>query len=242
MASDNLSIQEVRTFIFQSICEQLSAAEVRAIAYTENLPPAYYDKSAIEVLLKLEMKDRYSVSNLLPLSEILKKIDRKDLAKKVEKYRKKQSRKNDSIKSVVDVHKHTDYLIEATLKVTKLQTRILLEQMEELKQSLRNGGMVRIEHAVAEAVEIIEYSFQKKLMSISGMLAINYRSQSSVESQSSVSPTNSILSESSSEGSLDVRSQTLESKEYVLAGKTCTLPMHQRYIYIWIRSYIYYII
>lgn len=191
------SIQEVRSFIFQNICEQLSPAEIRGLVFTQELPPSYLGKPATEVFMKLEMLNRYSISDLPLLSKILKQIHRKDLAKKVDEYNKKQFSK----KNIPPKHADYMYMIEANLKVTQLQTGILLEQIEELKQSSIKGGcdFARVTEVIAEAVEMIEDRFQKKISFVSSLLAQRLGSNIQYRSSISVSPSTSVTSMSSSE-------------------------------------------
>lgn len=204
MASDRIkiSVPELRAFIYQEICQHLLQSEIQALVYTQDLPPAYLGKPALDVFMKLEMLDRYSVSSLDPLSQMLKKINRNDLAKKVDKFcksrknPKKQSSKKDQ--SLMDAHKHLDYLIDANLKVTKLQTRILLEQIEELKKSVMDRGLVRVQEVVDDAVEVLETTFQRKVERVSSVLTLSRRGDSIDSNGSSGGPT-SLSSTSSSE-------------------------------------------
>ena len=233
MASDSISVQEVREFIYKGISQQLGQADIQGLVYTQDLPPAYLGKSALEVFIKLEMLDRYSVSYLDPLSQMLKRINRNDLAKKVDKFckscksSKKQSSKKDQ--SVVDAHKHSDYLIDATLEVTKLQTKILLEQIEELKKSVKDRGLVHVEEVVDDAVEIIETIFQSKLSRVSTGVALSRRVNSidSNDSSASGGPA-SLSSVTSSENSLEdltVRSPTATMERAAGATrKSSSLP------------------
>lgn len=183
-----VSIQEVRAFLYQDICQHLGQAEIHALVFTQDLPPTYLGKQASEVLMKLEMLDRYSVSNLASLSQMLKTINRNDLAKKVDKFCK-ASKKQSSKKSVLDVHKHNDYIIEANLTVTKLQTLILLEQIEELKKSVSDRGLVQVETVVVKAAETIEEDFQKHLERVSKLLATSRKTDSVYSTDSNGSPT-----------------------------------------------------
>ncbi len=149
---------------------------------------------------------------------MMRNIHRHNLAKKVEKFQKSKCKKE---------HKKKEHAVDArmfqkaSIQTTKLQTKILLEQIEELKSTAAKMGSTEV------ISEIIEVYFQKKLQLASSKLR-----QDSVDSLDS--PPSSLCS---SEGVLDVRSPTgtLERGPRPRSGavsKTRSLPTGKYYVII----------
>ena len=159
-------VQQLREFIFQEICEYLTPKEVQQLAYTQALPATYLSKDGLEVFLKLEMLDKFSDSNMAPLADMLKVISRKDLAKKVEKYIKKQKHcrpKKTKDGLAIDEQILKECQIVASLNIAQHQAKILLEQMEEVHATAREIDYRRLEERVAVAVTLIKEELQQQL-------------------------------------------------------------------------------
>ena len=213
--SDCIPPQQLREFIFQEICEHLTPKEVKHLAYTQSLPIPYLTKDGPEVLLKLETLDKFSESNLDPLAEMMRVIGRKDLAKKVEKYKKqkqqKRCKKPKDIPIAVDEQTLKQCQVTAGLQIAKVQVRMLLEQIEELQSTARDIGNSRLVEHVADAIEVIEQQLQQKL---------------------SLASTAVHMRHDSTDSSLDGRHSSLTSSEDgVIEAKqpVATLETHRRY-------------
>ncbi len=107
-------------------------------------------ESSIKVLMKLEMRDKFSASDLTPLADMMRNIQRNDLAKRVDKFQKSKSKKEHKKKercAAVDAHDHIfqKCQIIPSLTTSKLQTKILLEQIEELKNTASKLGYTELE-------------------------------------------------------------------------------------------------
>ena len=93
MVSDYVApSQAFRVFILREICYYLTPNDVESLLYTNGLP-IDLTESGIKVLVKLEMLDMFSVSNITPLADMMRNIHRHNLAKKVEKFQKSKCKK-----------------------------------------------------------------------------------------------------------------------------------------------------
>ena len=203
MATD-IQVQKFREFILQEICEHLTPKDIKHLAYSQHLPPQYLTKDGAEVLLRLEILDKFSESNIAPLAEMMKVIGRKDLAKKVEKFKSLKKQKHCKKTKDIPVDEHTlkQYQIAASLKIVKLQVKMLLEQMEEVQATAKDIGFRRVEDEVADAIMIIEQQLQQQLSLASAALHMPQAStDSSLEDSCSA-----YSSLSSSEDGREVRS------------------------------------
>ena len=209
--SDRVPPRQFREFIFQEICQHLTPKEVHQLAYTQNLPAPYLSKDGTEVLLKLEMLDKFSDSKPTPLAEMMKGIGRKDLAKKVEKYVKKQrqcrSKKQERDSLTVDQQVLKQCQIKASLKIAKYQTNILLEQLEEMYTTAREIEHRSLEDRVADAVTLIKEQLQQQLSLVTTALEMRQTSADSSLEDSFSSPPSSLAS---SEEGLRSPAATLE--------------------------------
>ncbi len=229
MASDYVASQAFRVFMLQEICQHLTPSDVESLLYTNQLPMPDLTESGTKVMMKLEMRDMFSVSNITPLADMMRNIHRNDLAKKVEKFQKSKCKKEHKKKErAVDARMFQKCYITASIQTIKLQTKILLEQIEELKSTASKMGCTEVEKVIRDAIEIIEVQFQEKLQLASSKLP--QLRQDSVDSLDS--PPSSL---SSSEGVLDVRSPTgtLERGPRPRSGavsKTRSLPRGKYYV------------
>lgn len=157
-------MQDFKVFMFQQISESLTPSDVEHLVYTQGLLTSDLTASGIKVLMKLETEQkRFSVSNLKPLAEILRNINRNDLAEKVNEFHKSQRKKD---------HKAMDQKgqVAAIIEAIKLQAKILLEKTEELENTATKFGLSEVVRDIKEAVAIIN-PFQKKLKQASSKLS-----------------------------------------------------------------------
>ena len=145
---DRHAYREYRVFLLQ-IAENLSHSDCRSIAFLEQLPEQK-NTSPLEVLTQLEMLDRLSASKLDDLAKLLKDISRQDLARKAREFSKKQKKGRAAL---WPLNKFDDSCIKLTanLQVTLLQLKILLQQVENLKEQAEEVGFKRVEEVVGEA-------------------------------------------------------------------------------------------
>ena len=146
----------VREFLFQEVCQHLAPKDVRSLAYSQDLSGKYlYTNDGIEVLLKLEMEGRFSKHNLSPLAEMMKVIGRKDLAKKICKYAKKQRKPKDS-----PGFEECQIDLAASLKIVTTRTKIALEGVQD---RAREFGDKKMEDSIAKVIAIMEQQFKQRL-------------------------------------------------------------------------------
>ena len=185
----------------------LTSKEVYQLAYIQDLPVPYLEsKDGTKVLLQLETLDRFSASKLTPLAEMLKVIGRKDLARKVEKYhshktsrakKQKHQKSKRDIPAVDQVHMLKRDQAEAGLKRTKLQVRMLTEQLEEVQATAKDLDNKGLEESVTDAITIIKQGLQQKLSTADTILSQQRPSRDSLGESSS--QRSSTASSSSSE-------------------------------------------
>ena len=156
---------EYRSFLLQ-LSESLSQEDSRKIVFLEQLPPELENKPPLNVLIKLEMHGKLSADDL---AKLLKRISRHDLAKKVREF-VKQQRKGRTL-SPLQRFDHPAVKLSASLEVTLLQCKILLEQVENLKEEAEEACYKRVEEVVADAQAIISEHVQRKFMYASKLIS-----------------------------------------------------------------------
>lgn len=160
---------EYRAFLLQ-VSEKLSEEDSKKIVFLEELPVELENKAALAVLTQLEMRGKLSASKPDDLAKILRKIGRHDLAKKVRDFAKQQ-RKGRTALSALQGPDHSAMKLSANLQVTLLQCRILLEQVENLKEEAEEAGFKRVEEVVADAQSLVSEHLQRKLLYASGLIS-----------------------------------------------------------------------
>ena len=159
---------EYRGFLLQ-VAEGLTQDDCRKIVYLEELPLELEHKPALNVLIQLEMHGRLSASRPDDLAKLLKRISRHDLAKKVREFIKQQ-RKGRALSPLQRLD-HPAVKLSASLEVTLLQCKILLEQVDNLKEEAEEMCYKRVEEVVADAQAIISEQVQRKFMYASKLIA-----------------------------------------------------------------------
>ena len=127
------SSKEFRVLLFE-ISEELHQRELRGIIYTEGLPQRFYNEPALTILMKLEMMGRISEKEHKYFEDMLRTFNRHDLAKKVEKFSKQKRKKK---QSTLREELHPT----ANLEVGLVQTRLLLEHLQNTAASAPSGSM-----------------------------------------------------------------------------------------------------
>lgn len=176
MAGCASSQASFRVFMNKEIVQDLTQKDVESLAYTTRMPLPDFSETGLRLLMKMEMRDKFSASNVLPLAEMLKNIHRNELGKRVEKFHKSQKKKEQKKKEhkkqdpFPDDNMYQKCQITASIQTIKLQTKILLEQIEELQSTARNMGLSAVENVIKDAIAIIEVEFQEKLQLASSKL------------------------------------------------------------------------
>ena len=153
---------EYRAFLIQ-IADKLSQEDSKKIAYLEDLPSDMESKPPLTLLMQLEMRGSVSASKPDDLAKILKMIGRHDLAKKVKDFAKQQKKGRPTAQSELQRFDHATMKLNASLQVTLLQCKILLQQVVNLREEAeRSEGYKRVEEVVGEAHAIAEH-FHRKL-------------------------------------------------------------------------------
>ena len=156
------SSKDFRILLFQ-LDEKLNAHDIEGIVSIEDLPAEFNGQSALKVLLKLEMTGRISAAKPQSLEDVLKDINRIDLVKKVKDFsrsQKKSSKRHNTASATAEERIRT---LSANLEVTRVQMRLLLDQLEHLRKTAQETGPKSVEMLVSEAQEDAEL-LEKKLL------------------------------------------------------------------------------
>ena len=159
---------EYRAFLIQ-VSDNLSQDDVKKIVFLEELPLELANESPLKVLMHLEMRGKLYATKPEDLERVLKKINRLDLAKKVKEFAKKQ-RKGRSMASPLQRLDQSAMNLSANLHLTLIQCKILLEQVENVKEEADEAGFKRVEEVMAEAHTLISERLQTKLHYASKLL------------------------------------------------------------------------
>ena len=163
---------EYRAFLIQ-VSDGLLQKDLDGIVFLQELPAGLAKESPLNVLVQLEMRGIISATKPEDLAKLLKEIGRHDLAKKVRDFAKKQRKGRSTISHI----QRLDQLavnLSASLKLTLIQCKILLEQVENVKEEAEAlSGFKRVEEVVAEAQTLISEHLQRKLMYASRLLQEN---------------------------------------------------------------------
>ena len=159
---------EYRAFLLQ-VSEGLTQEDCQKIVFLEELPPELEGKPPLNVLIQLEMHGKLSASRPDDLAKLLKRIPRHDLAKKVREF-VKQQRKGRAALSPLQRIDHSALKLSASLEVTLLQCKILLEQVENLREEAEEAGYKRVEEVVADAQAMISEHVKRKFLYASKLI------------------------------------------------------------------------
>ena len=183
-----------RTFLFQKICQQMKDKDMRHLLYTLELELTISDLEPTSVFIELEKRGMFSASNLKPLAKMMENINRKDLAKELEKFIKKQ-------KPCAQVSKSSRQeasalgQITATLQSIQQVTTLLLDQLEGVKSIVPSDPQYsKVEREIMKAIAVVENNLQPKIS-----LASRSLPQESIDSLDCASPTPSLSSSCSSQ-------------------------------------------
>ena len=160
---------EYRAFLLQ-IADKLSQEDSEKIAFLEDLPSDMGSKPPLTLLMQLEMRGRVSASRPDDLMKILKAIERHDLAEKVKDFAKQQKKGRPTAQRELELFYHTITKLNASLQVSLLRCKILLQQVVNLwEEAERLEGCKRVEEVVEEAYTRAE-KFHPNLMNVSKLM------------------------------------------------------------------------
>lgn len=155
------SSKDFRILLFQ-LDEKLNAHDIEGIVSIEDLPAEFLGQSGLKVLLKLEMLGRISAAKPQSLEEVLKNVNRIDLVKKVKDFSRSQRKGKRQNTSLATAEEHMRTL-NANLEVTRVQMRLLLDQLEHLRRTAQEMGPKSVEMIVSEVQEDAQ-ALEKKLL------------------------------------------------------------------------------
>ena len=161
---------EYGAFLLQ-VSEHLSQDDCRRIVFLEELPCELEHKPPLNVLIQLEMHGKLSASRPDDLVKLLKRIARYDLAKKVQEFIKQQQKQR-VVLSPLQRLDHPAEKLSSSLEMTLLQCKILLEQVENLKEEEEEEVCYkRVEEVVADAQTMIPEHIQRKFLYASKLIS-----------------------------------------------------------------------
>ena len=136
-ASEDQNIQ-FRTAVVDA-AQGLNKDNREGLVYVYELPPDDKDKSGLSILTNLQMRNRFSVDNPEGLVDILKKINRSDIAKdfdkQIKKWRKakdKQEKKGKPAHAPSALKTRFDEIVE--------QAANLVDQVAKLREQIEKEG------------------------------------------------------------------------------------------------------
>ena len=151
MASPVHVTKEFRRVMYE-VAQQLSLPESDMLVWMHSLPVAFKGKPPLTVLAQMESMGQFSASKPDGLADVLRDINRVDLAKKAKEFTKNAKRKkNRELSSAVQLEEHLHITLLANYEVTLLQTKILVEQLERLREGVAEAQTKKEEEAICSA-------------------------------------------------------------------------------------------
>ena len=135
------------------VAQQLTQQESDTLVWMQDVPVQFKGKPPLTVLAQMESQGLFSASKPERFADILKDINRLDLAKQVTKITKRKKNQRDAVEQSEEQLQIT---LAANLEVTLLQSKILLEQVERLQQVVIEANEKRIGEIVGGAKESAE--------------------------------------------------------------------------------------
>ena len=146
------AVKELRRVMF-TVAQQLTQQESDTLVWMQGVPVQFRGKPPLTVLAQMESQGLFSASKPERFADILRDINRLDLAKQVTKITK---RKKNQRETVEQSQEQLQITLAANLEVTLLQSKILLEQVERLRQVVIDANEKRIGEIVGDAKESAE--------------------------------------------------------------------------------------
>ena len=146
------AVKELRRVMF-TVAQQLTQQESDTLVWMQGVPVQFRGKPPLTVLAQMESQGLFSASKPERFADILRDINRLDLAKQVTKITKRKKNQRDTVEQSQEQLQIT---LAANLEVTLLQSKILLEQVERLRQVVIDANEKRIGEIVGDAKESAE--------------------------------------------------------------------------------------
>ena len=183
--------------LLYKIALKLSQEEIDSLVTIEELPVAFKGKVPFTVLEQMVLQGIISESKPEKLAEVLKGINRMDLAKEAKDFSRttKRSKKNHRSSEVQSDEQVSRVAIAANSEVTLVQTNILLAQLDRLTETVseasQGSGRERVIEQVRKAKKQIESAERllKTLHCISDSESDGTQSPSSDEEARSIETT-----------------------------------------------------
>ena len=181
-----MSVKDFRRFIV-SVAQQMSHQESEMLRWMYELPVQFKGTPPLTVLQRMESQGLFSADKPEKLADVLKDINRMDLAKKAKDYAK-GSKRGKKLYQDGDTVQREDQLVTLTanFEVALIQMKIMLEQLERVRQGVVEAQQKRVEEIISCAREDAERT-QRKLQQASILSQAAYKRD--VESDCSPSPT-----------------------------------------------------
>ena len=170
--------------LLYKIAQNLSQEEIDSLVFIEGLPVAFKGKAPFTVLQQMVLQGIISESKLEKLTEVLKGINRVDLAKEVKTKRSRKSYRRLVVQSDEQVSRRA---IAANSEVALVQTDILLAQLDRLEtvsEASQRRGRKRMINLVYMAKQLIE-SAERLLKTLHRNSGMRYSELDSAQSPSS---------------------------------------------------------
>ena len=128
--------------LLYKIAQKLSDEEIDSLVVIEGLPVAYKGKPQFTVLEQMVLQDTISESKPEKLAEVLKGINRMDLAKEAKDFSRtaKRSKKKHRGHAVQSDEQVLRVSIAANSEVALVQTNILLAQLDRLTEAMTEAS------------------------------------------------------------------------------------------------------
>ena len=148
------AVRELRRVMF-TVAQQLTQQESDTLVWMQGVPVEFSGKPPLTVLAQMESQGLFSASKPERFADILRDINRLDLAKQVTKITKRKKNQRDTVEQSQE-QQLLQITLAANLEVTLLQSKILLEQVERLRQVVIDANEKRIGEIVGDAKESVE--------------------------------------------------------------------------------------
>ena len=133
---------EFRRLLYK-IAQKLSQEEIDSLVFIQDLPVAYKGKGPFTVLEQMVLQDTISESKPEKLVEVLKGINRMDLAKEAKDFFRTAKRSKKGSRSAVQSDDHEQVsrvAVAANFELTFLKIKSLLTQLDRLSETVSEAS------------------------------------------------------------------------------------------------------
>lgn len=175
------SKREFGVFLYE-LSQKLQREEIDAIRMIEDLPVKMDGKTGLRVLVELQMQEKITASDPSTLQSVFKSINRMDLVTKVKEFVKSQKAKPKKAKKSKSGGPSTKeaeeifYTLEANLKVSLLQAKVLRDQLSNQAAAAEKCGMTNVLQTTRDAIAAVENEVERRLLCAKNDLEKKYSS------------------------------------------------------------------